>query len=85
LNRSHPSSTRRLSAERPRRSTPVAANSPAEGAAYKDAILKTAQVTAEATKDGGFLGIGGTLVSADEQVALDAIKNGAELNRRDSA
>lgn len=52
----------------------VAAKSPAEGVAYKATILKTAQATAEAAKDGGFLGIGGTLVSADEQVMLDAIK-----------
>jgi hypothetical protein len=52
----------------------VAARSPLEAAAYKDTILKVAQATAEASKDGGFLGIGGTLVSADEQSALDAIK-----------
>jgi hypothetical protein len=52
----------------------VAARSPAEAAAYKATILKVAQATAEASKDGGFLGIGGTLVSADEQSALDAIK-----------
>jgi hypothetical protein len=52
----------------------VVANSPAESVAYKDKIPKTAQATAEAGKDGSFLGVGGTLVSADEQVALDAIK-----------
>jgi hypothetical protein len=52
----------------------VAANSPGDVVAYTDTILKTAQATAEAAKDGGFLGIGGTLVSVDEQVALDAIK-----------
>lgn len=52
----------------------VAANSPADAVSYKYTILKTAQATAEAAKDGGFLGIGGTLVSADEQAALDAIK-----------
>jgi Bacterial protein of unknown function (DUF937) len=52
----------------------VAARSPAEAAAYKATILKVAQATAEASKDGGFLGIGGTLVSSDEQSALDAIK-----------
>jgi len=52
----------------------VAVRSPAEAAAYKATILKVAQTTAEASKDGGFLGIGGTLVSSDEQSALDAIK-----------
>jgi hypothetical protein len=52
----------------------VAAKSPGELAAYKATVLKVAQATAEAAKDGGFLGIGGTLVSADEQAALDTIK-----------
>jgi hypothetical protein len=32
------------------------------------------QAAAESSRDGGFLGIGGTLVSSDEQSALDAIK-----------
>jgi hypothetical protein len=52
----------------------VAAKSPADAAAYKDALLAVAKATAEASKDGGFLGIGGKLVSDDEQRALDAIK-----------
>jgi hypothetical protein len=52
----------------------VAAKSPAEVQSYKATILAVAQATAEASKEGGFLGIGGTLVSKDEQAALDAIK-----------
>jgi len=52
----------------------VAAKSPGEARAYKDTILSVAQATAEAAKEGGFLGIGGTLVSQDEQSAIDAIK-----------
>ena len=52
----------------------VAAKSPAEVQAYKDTILSVAKASAEASKEGGFLGIGGTLVSKDEQAALDAIK-----------
>jgi len=52
----------------------VAQRSPAEAAAYKASVLKVAQVTAEAAKDGGFLGIGGKLISDDEQAALDALK-----------
>ena len=52
----------------------VAAKSPAEAQSYKATILAVAQATAEASKEGGFLGIGGTLVSKDEQAALDAIK-----------
>jgi hypothetical protein len=42
--------------------------------AYKDAILAFAKVTAGASREGEFLGIGGTLVIKDEQAALDAIK-----------
>jgi hypothetical protein len=51
----------------------VAARSPGDVRAYKDAILSVAKATAEAAKDGGFLGIGGTRVSKDEQASLDAI------------
>jgi hypothetical protein len=36
--------------------------------------MAVARATAEASKDGGFLGIGGKLVSDDEQKALDAIR-----------
>ena len=52
----------------------VAAKSPGELQAYKNTILSVAQASAEAAKEGGFLGIGGTLVSKEEQAALDAIK-----------
>jgi hypothetical protein len=52
----------------------VAAKSPAELQAYKNTILSVAQASAEASKEGGLLGIGGTLVSKEEQAALDTIK-----------
>jgi hypothetical protein len=52
----------------------VVAKSPADAQAYKETIRTVAQATAEASKEGGFLGFGGTLVSKDEQAALDAIK-----------
>jgi hypothetical protein len=52
----------------------VAARDPAQAAAYKAAILSVAQSAAEAAKDGGFLGIGGKLISDDEQAALDQLK-----------
>ena len=52
----------------------VAAKSPAEARAYRDTILAVATAAAEAAKEGGFLGIGGTLVSEDEQTALNTIK-----------
>ena len=52
----------------------MAAKSPGELQAYKNTILSVAQASAEASKEGGFLGIGGTLVSKEEQAALDAIR-----------
>jgi hypothetical protein len=52
----------------------VAANAPADVNAYRDALLSIARATAEASKDGGFLGFGGKLVSDDEQKMLDAIR-----------
>jgi hypothetical protein len=43
---------------------------PAEVQAYKRWIVTTATRVAAASKEGGFLGIGGTLISAEEQAAL---------------
>jgi hypothetical protein len=53
----------------------VASKDPTQAAAYKSAILAVAQAAAEASKEGGFLGIGGTLVSKDEQAALDQLRS----------
>jgi hypothetical protein len=52
----------------------VSAKSPGEARAYKDAIYAVAEAAAKASKEGGFLGFGGTLVSKDEQAALDKLK-----------
>jgi hypothetical protein len=52
----------------------VAQGNPGEVAAYKSMILGAATATAEATKEGGFLGIGGHQVSAQEQAVLDQLK-----------
>jgi len=52
----------------------VATNDPAQSAAYKSTLLAVAQATAEAAKEGGIFGIGGTLVSKDEQAAIDQLK-----------
>lgn len=48
----------------------IAKKSPAEADAYKAWLLAAAQKVAEAAKEGGFLGFGGTRVSAEEQAAL---------------
>jgi hypothetical protein len=43
---------------------------PEEATEFKEWLVKVAQATAEATKEGGFLGFGGTLVSEEEKAAL---------------
>jgi hypothetical protein len=52
----------------------VASKDAAEAASLKTWLSNMAQHIAEAAKEGGFLGIGGSAISADEQKALDAIK-----------
>jgi hypothetical protein len=46
---------------------------PEEATEIKQWLEKVAQATAEATKEGGFLGFGGTLVSEEEKTALAAV------------
>jgi len=53
----------------------VSTKNPAEVANYRSLVLDTAQRVAEASKEGGFLGIGGTQVSKEEQTALDQLRN----------
>jgi hypothetical protein len=43
---------------------------PSDAAVYKHYVLNIARRVAEASKEGGFLGFGGTQVSAEEQAAL---------------
>jgi hypothetical protein len=43
---------------------------PEEATETKQWLTKIAQATAEATKEGGFLGFGGTLVSEEEKAAI---------------
>ena len=52
----------------------VASKDATEATALKTWLADMAQHIAEAAKEGGFLGIGGSAISADEQKALDAIK-----------
>ncbi|HJW50503.1 MAG TPA: hypothetical protein VJ501_00710 [Burkholderiaceae bacterium] len=49
-------------------------HSPGELDAFKATIRSIGKATAEAAKEGGFLGIGGTLVSDDEKAALAKIE-----------
>ena len=48
--------------------------SPAEAEAYRDLLVEVAQKAAHASKEGGFLGIGGVRVSDDEQAYVDEVK-----------
>ncbi len=43
---------------------------PEEAAELKQWLVRIAQATAEATKEGGFLGFGGTLVTEEEKTAV---------------
>ena len=52
----------------------VKRNSPADAEAFKAAIRSIGKATAEAAKEGGFFGIGGTLVSDEEKAALARIE-----------
>lgn len=48
----------------------VASKDPSEAAAYRQLVVTVATTVAEATKEGGFLGFGGTRVSDAEKAAL---------------
>jgi hypothetical protein len=54
----------------------IQSKSPAEAESYKAWLTSVAARVAQASKEGGFLGIGGTQVSAEEQ---DALKQLAEV------
>jgi hypothetical protein len=51
----------------------VSARSAAEGEAYKAWLVAAASKVAEAAREGGFLGFGGTMVSEEERAALAEI------------
>lgn len=56
----------------------VAAQSPGEAANFSDLVIRVADAVANASKEGGFLGIGGKTVSDAEAAALASIR--AALN-----
>ena len=53
--------------------TAVKAKSPVDYTSFGDTLTSLAQKVAEASKEGGFLGIGGSLVSEDEERAVAEI------------
>lgn len=70
-----PAQVQEAAAEILRRTSDLLAKkaTPEEVTEYKQWLVKVAQATAEASKEGGFLGVGGTLVSDQEKVALVAV------------
>lgn len=50
-----------------------AKGSPEEAQAYKQFVLTVAEAAANANREGGFIGIGGQPVSANEQAVLDEL------------
>lgn len=50
------------------------AQAPEDAQAYKSFVLGVAEAAANANREGGFMGIGGKPVSANEQAALDDIR-----------
>ena len=57
----------------------ISKSSPAEAAGYGKFLVDVATAVAEASKESGLLGLGGTRVSAEEKRAIDQIKSVAGL------
>jgi hypothetical protein len=55
--------------------TIVSQKSPDDAEAYRTMVIDVAQKSAEAVKEGGFLGFGGTRVTAEEQQAINDIQS----------
>jgi hypothetical protein len=58
----------------------VLRKSPMEAGEYKGWLVSVATRTANASKEGGFLGIGGTLVSESETSAVSELASALEVN-----
>jgi hypothetical protein len=54
--------------------------SPEEAQAYKQFVLTVAEAAANANREGGFVGIGGKPVSANEQAVLDELRQTLALS-----
>jgi hypothetical protein len=59
----------------------VERKSPTEAGAYKSWLTSVATKVSEASREGGFLGVGGTVVSANEQEALKQLAEVLGPNR----
>jgi hypothetical protein len=59
----------------------VAQKSPAEADEYQRWLVSLARKTAEASKEGGFLGFGGTVVSEEESSAVNKLASALGVSR----
>ena len=57
-----------------RAATLVSEKSPEDASTYKEWLVGCAEKTAQAAKEGGFFGMGGTLVTAKETAAIERLK-----------
>ena len=53
----------------------VKAYSPTDATAFRNMLISVATKTAEAAKEGAFLGVGGTRVTAEEEAAIQEISS----------
>jgi hypothetical protein len=56
----------------------VTEKSPSDGPAYREWLVDCAERTAQAAKEGGFLGMGGTHVTPRETAAIERLKSALE-------
>ena len=57
--------------------------SPEEAESYAQFLMDVAKITAEASKEGGFLGIGAVRVSQQEEAALERLSNALDYKSTD--
>ena len=60
----------------------VATKSPAEADEYKNWLTTLAQKASEASREGGFLGFGGKLVSEEEAAAVKELSNALGMSAK---
>lgn len=57
----------------------VTAKSPEESLPYRQHLVEIAKITAESSKEGGFLGFGATRVSEQEKAAIQQLANALQI------
>jgi hypothetical protein len=68
-----------------RAATLVSQKAPADASAYKQWLVECAERTAQAAKEGGFFGIGGTQVTPRETAAIESLRSALDAPDSDPA